>query len=569
MYKLYETENYYCNGYDRNAPARPYLVTTDLFWELFGAAYQGLFIVKERDEAIPNFLEFVSEADQFIKNSHKMTSWAPVFSAIIDFLAGNTKNPEVARIQNEKDDVSEITHKDYRYSDLKPRGHYTSSEKMKKYFKAFRYLTTIYQSKKDTLNELNILPKEIKAYAEKWIEAYSGFISPSRYPLVWNTMKSTIPSYCQHKGRGVTMFPLSWGFDNEILNSTVYHEDFPDEIQVRNDTDERLLPSGLDLAAVFGNGFASSLLESDYEKYPPLRKVINNLKGNLKMNSAELSKSENLYNQWINAISIQWADTVNSTNGVMDRRIWRAKRLQTGLASWATLRHATILVNERSDAECGEGGFEEIVMRAPRGYVEPDPFTFSAIAGLFETALHYVSKSIAEKSDMGNTYGKEKHSLYKGIIERLKEAAQDARAFQLMAEKERRGEELTNEENEKILCVAGTGEHLFLVFNSLSNPDYALSTPDPIAKIADVAGNGDISYLMSAVGDPMEWDFIVPFYGGHQIVKGSVYSYYEFSSDQLINDKEWLERQKTEKFLPWIKPFITEKEALGVPVTSY
>jgi len=32
MYKLYETENYYCNSYDRTTPTRPYLVTTDIFW---------------------------------------------------------------------------------------------------------------------------------------------------------------------------------------------------------------------------------------------------------------------------------------------------------------------------------------------------------------------------------------------------------------------------------------------------------------------------------------------------------------------------------------------------------
>ena len=48
------------------------------------------------------------------------------------------------------------------------------------------------------------------------------------------------------------------------------------------------------------------------------------------------------------------------------------------------MRHATVLVNERSDAEAGEGGFEELVTQSPRGYVEPDPATFAALAGLFD-----------------------------------------------------------------------------------------------------------------------------------------------------------------------------------------
>ena len=62
------------------------------------------------------------------------------------------------------------------------------------------------------------------------------------------------------------------------------------------------------------------------------------------------------------------------------RQTWAAKRLQTGLASWATLRHASVLVNDRTAAECGEAGFEPIIMTPPRGYVEPDPKSFEAIA---------------------------------------------------------------------------------------------------------------------------------------------------------------------------------------------
>jgi len=273
----------------------------------------------------------------------------------------------------------------------------------------------------------------------------------------------------------------------------------------------------------------------------------------------------------MDAIAVQWADTVKSTSGLMDKNIWQAKRLQTGLATWATLRHATVLVNERTAAECGEGGFEEILMRAPRGYVEPDPDTFGAIAELFETAIQYVSKSISDKPDFNEAVSAAKISLYDGIISRLKEVAKEARSFQSMAEKERRGEVLSNEENSEILAIAGVAEHNFLVFNSLSNKDYALSNPDPIAKIADVAGGGEyhLPYLMAAVGNSMEWNQIVPFYGRHQIVKGSVYSYYEFVSKQLLNDKEWQEKAIKQEFLPWIKPFITDQNTGGMAKTLY
>ena len=570
LYKLYETENYYCGDYDRNTPTRPYLVTTDIFWELFGAAYQGIFIVKERDVAIPNFLKFIAAANNYTKQSIIKSVWTDVFSVLQKFISGDSQTPEVKRIQDERDCISGITNKEYAYSDLKPRGHYTSSPEMENYFKAFCYFTTICKSDQEAIKELNLLPKEVKVYAEKWIESYGGFISPSQSPLVWENMKVPIPKYCLYPQNDLTIFPLSWGFDNEVLYSTVYHEKVPTDFQIPG----RMLPSGLDLATVLGNGFAEKLLESDYAKYPNLHKVIANLKKNYEENNKYSNKKDNLYSSWMDAIAVQWADTVKSINGLKDRNIWQTKRLQTGLATWATLRHATVLVNERTAAECGEGGFEEILMRAPRGYVEPDPYTFAAIAELFETAIQYVSKSIADKPDLNDIYESDraaKISLYDGIIGRLKEVAKEARSFQSMAEKEKRGEVLSNEDNTEILFIARVAEHNFLVFNSLSNKDYALSNPDPIAKIADIAGGGDLHlpYLMAAVGNTMEWNHIVPFYGRHEIVKGSVYSYYEFESKQILNDKEWQKKVTNQKFLPWINPFITTQNSTGVAQTSY
>ncbi len=565
LYKLYETENYYCNDYCRNVPTRPYLVTTDIFWELFGAAYQGLFIVKERDGAMPAFRSFIQAAATFTQSSRKESKWRQVFAVLNDLYVNNTSNPEVNRIIAEKDCKSDISGELFAYSELTPRGHYTSTPEIRTYFKAFRYFTTILKNNQAALEELNNLPVDVSEYAETWIRSYQGLIAPSRAPMVWKGVKQILPPYCKVPVNQKTVFPLSWGFDNEVLYSAVYHPDAPAGLQVQGSAGPRLLPSGLDIAAAMGNGLAEQLLQSDYEKYPPLHKVIANLKSNFKQNSTGSESNSNIYNQWINAIAIQWADTVNSTNALKDSQLWKTKRLQTGLATWATLRHATVLVNERTAAECGEGGFEEILMQAPRGYVEPDPYTFATIAGLFEEAVNLVpTVHKTEKVD------KDKGAMYDGIITRLKQSAEEARIFQAMAEKERQGIMLSNDENEKILFVAGVAEHLFLVFNSLANEEFALADPDPMPKIADVAGDGAISpFLMAAVGNATEWDLIVPFYGRHQIVKGSVYSYYEFESYQLINDAEWRKQVPDQKILSWIKPFVTSQKAKGSATTGY
>jgi hypothetical protein len=160
-------------------------------------------------------------------------------------------------------------------------------------------------------------------------------------------------------------------------------------------------------------------------------------------------------------------------------------------------------------------------------------------------------------------------SLRQGVIRRFKETAEKARLFQSMAEKQLRGESLTSKEYWEILFVGRVAEHHFLIFKSLANKDYALSTPDPIAKIADVAGGGITPFLMAAVGKPVEWDHIVPFFGRHQIVKGPVYSYYEFHSDRLLNDQDWRGMAASQARPAWIRPFFADKNLSCPAHTQY
>ena len=551
LYKLYETENYY----KYSDIARPYLVTTDIMWEIFGAAYQGIFILNEKENAIPNFWKFIEAAKMWLRDNKPESAWTPVFNTLSDIINGNEDNPELLRILNEEDDISNLLKERYAYSDLKPRGHYTSSPEMESYFRAFRYFTTIFLSKQDILKELNDIPEGIRLYAKSWIDSYSYLVAPSRAPLVWEDMKNEIPAYCRYPADKSYLFPLSWGIDNEILYSTVFHEDFPPDVQIISKTKERrVFPSGLDLAAVLGSNFADQLLRSDYEKYPNLRKVINRLKDNFKKNYAA---PDNIYNKWMDALAVQWTDGFDTPNGAKDKNIWQTKRLQTGLASWATLRHATILVNEKLAAEAGEAGFETLVMREPRGTVEPDPNSFAAIAGLFDSMAKYVS-TISKKS-MDDT----NRSVYEGVVGRLTRVAEDIRGFEEMAKRVKQGEPLNAVDFDKIMNVARVAEHYFLLFNSLSNDEYGMSDPDPIPKIADVMQDDTSSpytVWMVAVGNAMEWNHIVPFYGRRQIVKGSIYSYHEIVSEEILNDEQWREQVEQQEPLPWIREYITKKE---------
>jgi Protein of unknown function (DUF3160) len=560
LYQLYDSEAYECGDYSASTPTRPYFVTTDLFWENFAAAYDGLFILLERRQAIPAFWQFVRGADREFAKTTPNSVWARVFRVLAHVESGAGANdPEARRILGASGtETSSILNHAFDYGELKPRGHYTASDKEERYFKAFRYLTAVARdatwSKQHPRRELLLLPKPVQDNAREWIHTYLYFFAPSRSPLLWSGMRTSKPAYVRHPLGTPAIFPLSWGFDNETLLSTVFHADWQTKEQIAGPGGLRLMPSGLDVAAALGNPLARTLLADDITKFPPLARTLDDLSVRFKLPGTH--PANDLYDRWIEALATYWAADA-SEPAEKTGNIGPVKRLQTGLASWATLRHATVLVNERTAAECGEGGFEWILLAPPRGYVERAPKTFEAIAGLFDAEAQTVRSAPALSTGMLPNDDEGKQALREGLLRRLGEAAAKARLFAKIARKELQGIPLSTSDYNEILYVNRTAEYQFLIFNSLANPDFALSDPDPMPKVADVAGNGGMGYLNVAVGEPLEWDEIVPFFGRREIVKGSVYSYYEFTSKEPLNDQEWRKRLSTTNHPSWVTPFVS------------
>lgn len=565
LYELYDSESYHCGGYDQSTPSRPYFVTTDIFWELYAAAFEGIFILSEKQAAIPNFWAFVQSAHESLKTQPD-TKMAKAFAALVDVYQGGKSNPEAKNILNSSGiAISSVTREQFNYGNLKPRSHYTTDPELKRYFQASKYLMDLPLDDIDT-KLLKSLPISVLQNAQAWINIYTPFIAPSKRPLLWGTTQH-VPAYVLHPEKREQLFPLSWGLDNEILFSSVYHENVPENEQIKGPAGLRLLPLGLDVAAVLGSQMAETILaeSGEFQKYPPLKNQIAALK---KRTAESITQTgESLYHRWLIGLSAQWSDSVSSPGDTIGKNLWQRKRLQTGLASWATLRHATLLVNERTQAECGEAGFEQIVLRPPRGYVEPDPTTFDAIANLFDATINMVK--VNGKNWSGVTpdeAGGAAAGLQNGVIRRLTESRNRVLAFRDMAKKELEGKPLTTKEYEDILYVARAAEHNFLIFKSLAQKDFALSTPDPIPKIADVAA-AQGRFLLAGVGSPLEWDQIVPFFGRKQIVKGSTYSYYEKMSNQVMDDDEWRAQLKNTPQPKWIENFIS-KTPLSCPAKA-
>jgi hypothetical protein len=553
LYSLYERTRY-------NDTPPPLLVTTDLFWENFAAAFNGVFILLERRHGVPAFWSLVTAASAELGRTAAGSQWERAFAALAAF-GRDDLSGEADRIANGNGPAfSTVLDTIFDFGELKPRGHYSGSPEARKYFRAVHYLTEV--SRRLDPAPLAKLSADVGRKATDWIGVYRPFVAASRAPLVWMGNLTAIPaSYARRPWQHASVFPLSWGIDNETLESTVLHSAWPPEEQIGGPKGPRLQASGVDVAAALGSGYARRLLSTALDSFPRLGPVLDALSGR----RPTITDSSSVNEQWVDALSTEWGDTTRFPGLTGPNALWSAKRLQTGLASWATLREATVLVTERATAaEAGEGGFEPLIPDVPRGYVEPSPRVFEAIARLYDALGRYVRASQDFYTDETGAPAKwHDEPLRLGVLNRLNESAAEARQYARLATKQLRREMLTEAQYDSIRSIGGAIEHELLVYKSLAEKDLALPTPDPLPKIADVAGNPSTppGVLEVAVGGPLEWRQIVPFFGRRLITTGSVYSYYEFASHALYDNEQWRKEVDSRARPPWVQQFIAPPDS--------
>lgn len=570
LYGLYDEESYGHNcGAAAWRPKRPYLITTDLFWENFGAAFEAAFILNERYQAIPAFRQLVGETNRFFSQNQATHRLAMVFGVAAHILDPRTRSaPNIVKEAAETlagasaEEARLLGEKQVRYHQFRPRGHYVKTEENRRYFAAMRYLAAL----RLTVDEARLvatLPATIQQAAKAWIGAYRPFIAAPRAPLAWPGLHIPLATPLKEPLDKHSLFPLSWARDNETFYNTTSHDGEMEPLGI----EPRLMPSGLDLAFVFGSNYARHALAEDLTRYPRLERRLDKLRQEIGALTPEREAS--LYDSWISGLARQWeahpAEPGTATLAALDaasQELWSAKRLQTGLDSWATLRHATVLVNDQSGAEGGQGGFsfERLVVPPPRGYVEPDPETFKTIENLYGKLISALNGAAAAWPKNATT-----QDLKKGLIAQLNETRSVIGGFRSMATKLVRGEALSDEEYKTIENVGGLVEHDFKLMKSVQVKDNGLAEPDPIARITDVAQAPELGLsLQVAVGSPLEWDQAVPFYGKRELVRGAVYSYYEFTSAHPLTDEEWRQQLGNTPRPAWVQPFLA-RNPLGCP----
>lgn len=327
-----------------------------------------------------------------------------------------------------------------------------------------------------------------------------------------------------------------------IPDSYMFQQLVYDKVGTQNNP--RLFPKGLDVCAVLDSQRAYNILLNLYDegRYVNYRQQMEKLRGEFDALPAE-QWTENLYWNWLYSLRPLLESKGEGYPTFMQSQAWEDKDLHTFLGSWAELRHDTILYAKQSYTLKATGMMPE--PEQSLGYVEPQPAVFARLAAL--------TRQMRVGLDSRGLLNDE----YRDKLERMESLLI---SLKTMAQKELRGETLSDEEYDTIHNIGGILEGL-TTFAPQVQDQIESETDERMAIIADVhTDTNSAQVLEEGVGDAFIIYAIVPIEGRTMIAQGGVFSYYEFiqpMSDRLT-DEAWQATSPKPARPLWTESFIIE-----------
>ncbi len=285
----------------------------------------------------------------------------------------------------------------------------------------------------------------------------------------------------------------------------------------------RLLPSGRDVPAAFGSDFAYRTLKQDRETaYPNYDAQLASLRTAVSRRPPEAWGST-VYDAWLHALQPVFARHGVAFPAFMRGTAWTAKDLQTGLGSYAELKHDTILYAKQAVAEGDEPPPPPPPRR--RNWVEPDPAAFARLV----STTNLLGAGLAERGLL---------SPESGAL--LDDTAHLFDFFARVAGDELAGRSITEADNTRLTDVGKELSSLFWRASDRTAGGVPAIDQDA-AIVADIA-SGPPGVLEVATGRFNRIFVLVPDDSGHfQVAAGGVYAYYEFTNPpgERLNDTEW------------------------------
>ncbi|MEZ5102328.1 MAG: DUF3160 domain-containing protein [Thermoleophilia bacterium] len=285
----------------------------------------------------------------------------------------------------------------------------------------------------------------------------------------------------------------------------------------------RTLPSALDLAAAFGSDVALAALEqagaTDYEGYD---EQLDRLREGI-ADRADADWGGTVYDAWLAALQPLFGRYGAAYPDFMRTDAWAAKSLQAGLGSYAELKHDTILYAKQAVAE---GGDDRIPPR--RNWVEPEPVAFGRLAA----AVDLLRGGLAERGLLDEER--------QGLLDDLSGLLG---SWQRIARDELAGRPIAKDDNDRLTYVGEELEAWFWRTADISANGDTEADQDA-AIVADVASGPD-GILELGTGRVDRIYVLVPDdEGAFQVAVGGVYSFYETTTPpgERLTDEEWRAR---------------------------
>lgn len=286
---------------------------------------------------------------------------------------------------------------------------------------------------------------------------------------------------------------------------------------------KRDIPMGLDAMAVLGSDQAYQIAKNDYAQ-----NAFQNWESQLKKVNEVLSARTpdlwpaNLYTGWLESLQRVMTKPADAAPDFMKTKAWARKSLNTALGSWTELRHDTILYAKQSVTAEGDGGEEPV----EPGYVEPYPEFYAGMGHLASTLKKTLVAYGLIDSESAN-----KLDLMTSLADTLRS----------ISEKELSGVALTNEESATISYYGHYLETLEQFADSEEGRTLSpTSEKSPLVADVHTSYNSD-SVLEEATGYPLLLYAAFKLNGRLQIFAGASYSYYEFTvpKAERLTDEKW------------------------------
>ena len=497
-----------------------------------------------------------------------------------------------------------VLRKDEDFSQFKPRGHYTDSVELTRYFKAMMWLGRIDLRLLETESDgsqvfrrqqlevmlllRELIDTELRVHFDRVDRTVAAFVGEPDY-MVLSQVDSLvadlgiqsltdvagisddvlaqaiidgdygaqrISSHIMNNG-GQGTLPLSRSFallgQRYVIDSHVFSNVVFDRVG------ERMLPDPLDVAfAALGNNRAGALLAPQLAKYDAggYPGALAKMRLLVDEHPAEFWDAS-LYTLWLSALrGLSPADAADETPGlfpVARTEAWQRRMLNGQLASWAQLRHDTILYAKQSYT----GG---AVCDFPDAYVDPYPQFYARVAA-------YGTRGLALLDDLDLPDA----SFSESLRSHFALVADVAQRLQAMAEHQRTGAEFTPEMlafiNEAVVVqsVCGGGDFQSGWYKKLFFDPFAALEPDPtIADVhtqpTDEAGNFVGHVLHVGTGLPRVLVVVAEGCSGPRAYAGLASSYREKTTNDFerLDDPTWAAEWRGEPEVPWMQDLVAK-----------